>query len=197
MDIRDFGAVGDGVTLNTAAFQKAIDELARVGGGHVVVPQGVWLTGPIELRSNIDLHVERNAIIFFSPDRSLYVDTISKKPSRVLPGIRAERCTNISITGEGTIDGNGAQWRPVKRGKVSDVEWKRFKKMGGVERQEGSLWYPWELKSGYGDVAKTPERQEKCATTSSASTTATASSSRASPSATPPSSTSIPSTLAT
>lgn len=161
MDIRDFGAVGDGVTLNTSAFQKAIDELARVGGGHVVVPQGVWLTGPIELRSNIDLHVERNAIIFFSPDRSLYVDTISKKPSRVLPGIRAERCTNISITGEGTIDGNGAQWRPVKRGKVSDVEWKRFKKMGGVERQEGSLWYPWELKSGYGDVAKTPERQEK------------------------------------
>lgn len=160
-DVRDFGATGDGVTLDTRAIQKAIDEIARVGGGHVIVPQGVWLTGPLELKSNVDLHLERNAILYFSPDKSLYVDTISAHPSRVFACISAERCTNISITGEGTIDGNGAQWRPVKRMKMSDVEWKRYKSMGGVERQDGSLWYPWELKSGYGDIAKTPERQEK------------------------------------
>lgn len=160
MDIRDFGAVGDGATLNTSAFQTAIDELARVGGGHIIVPQGIWLTGPFELKSNIDLHLERNAMVIFSPDKSLYVDP-NPRASRVRPCISADRCTNISITGSGTLDGNGAQWRPVKRMKVSDVEWRRFKAMGGVERQDGSLWYPWELTSGYPDVADTPERQEK------------------------------------
>lgn len=159
VDITDFGGVGDGVTLNTEAFAKAVAHLSEMGGGHLVVPQGIWLTGPIEFESNIDLHLERNSIIYFSPDKSLYIDP-NPNAGRVLPCIRASRCSNISITGEGTIDGNGAQWRPVKRGKVSDVEWRRFKSMGGVERQDGSLWYPWELKSGYPDIAATPEKQE-------------------------------------
>lgn len=159
VSILDFGGKGDAVTLNTDAFAAAIAALEAKGGGHLIVPQGVWLTGPIELKSNIDLHLERNAVIFFSPDKSLYIDP-NPKANRVLACIRAQRCKNISITGEGTIDGNGAQWRPVKRGKVSDVEWRRFKDMGGVERQDGSLWYPWELKSGYPDIAPTPEKQE-------------------------------------
>ncbi len=158
--VTDYGAVGDGVTLNTEAIQKAIDELSARGGGRIIFPDGIWLTGPIELKSNIDLNLSRNAIIFFSPDKSLYVDP-SPKAGRFLPCIRANRANNISITGEGTIDGNGAQWRPVKRSKVSDVEWKRFRQMGGVERQDGSLWYPWELKSGYPDMDETPEKQEK------------------------------------
>lgn len=159
VSITDFGGKGDAVTLNTDAFASAIAALEAKGGGHLIVPQGIWLTGPIELKSNIDLHLERNAVIFFSPDKSLYIDP-NPKASRALACIRALRCENISITGEGTIDGNGAQWRPVKRGKVSDTEWKRFKAMGGVERQNGSLWYPWELKSGYPDIAATPEKQE-------------------------------------
>lgn len=160
VDIRDFGAKGDGVTLGTEAIQNAIDRLSADGGGHIVFPQGIWLTGPLELKSNIDLHLERNAVIYFSPDKELYVDP-NPKAGRVRACISAQRARNISITGEGTIDGNGAQWRPVKRMKVSDVEWRRFKNMGGVERQNGSLWYPWELKSGYADIAETPEKQEK------------------------------------
>lgn len=154
------GAVGDGVSLNTEIIQNAIDELSKAGGGHLVIPQGVWLTGPIELKSGVDLHLERNAVLFFSPDKALYIDP-TPKATRVKACISASRCNNISITGEGTLDGNGAQWRPVKRMKVSDVEWKRFRKMGGVERQDGTLWYPWELKSGYPDIAATPEKQEK------------------------------------
>lgn len=160
VSITDFGAKGDGQTLCTAAFQRAIDELSAQGGGRVTVPQGIWLTGPIELKSNINLHVEKNAIIYFSPDKSLYVDT-DPKASRVKACISAVRCKNIMITGEGIIDGNGSQWRPVKRGKVSDVEWKQYKETGGVERQNGGLWYPWEMKSGYKDIADTPEKQEK------------------------------------
>lgn len=154
------GAVGDAVTLCTDAIQQCIDSLAALGGGHVVVPRGVWLTGPLELRSNIDLHLEANAVLYFSPDKALYVDS-DPKANRVKPCITALRCSNIGVTGKGTIDGNGAQWRPVKRGKVSDVEWKDFSDMGGVERNDGAMWYPWQLKTGYPDAASTPEKQEK------------------------------------
>ena len=160
VDLSDFGAVGDGVTLSTEAFTRAIDHLSARGGGRLNVPRGLWLTGPFELRSNIELHLERNAIVFFSPDKSLYIDD-SPGAYRVKACISARDCSNIMITGEGILDGNGAQWRPVKRGKVSDVEWGKFKQMGGVERADGSLWYPWQLKSGYPDIAETPERQEK------------------------------------
>lgn len=158
--LTDFGAVGDGLTLCTEAFERAIAALSAEGGGRLVVPQGVWLTGPIVLKSNIDLHVEKNAIVYFSPDKTLYADKEKPKASRVMACISATRCKNIMITGEGIIDGNGAQWRPVKRSKVSDVEWKRFKAMGGVERQNGSVWYPWDMKAGYANVAETPEKQE-------------------------------------
>ncbi len=158
--LTDFGGVGDGVTLNTEAFRKAISALTKKGGGRLVVPQGVWLTGPIQLKDNIDLHITRNAIVLFSPDKSLFVDKDGKS-SRCDAGIKASKRKNIAITGEGIVDGNGAQWRPVKRGKVSDVEWKRFKDIGGVERGNGQLWYPWDVKAGYPNIAETPEQQEK------------------------------------
>ncbi len=158
--LTDFGGVGDGVTLNTEAFRKAISALTKKGGGRLVVPQGVWLTGPIQLKDNIDLHITRNAIVLFSPDKSLFVDKDGKS-SRCDAGIKASKRKNIAITGEGIVDGNGVQWRPVKRGKVSDVEWKRFKEIGGVERGNGQLWYPWDVKAGYPNIAETPEQQEK------------------------------------
>lgn len=160
VSIADFGGVGDGVALNTEAFRKAISALTKKGGGRLVVPQGVWLTGPIALKDNINLHIERNAIVLFSPDKSLFLDAEGKS-SRCEPGIKASKRKNIAITGEGIIDGNGAQWRPVKRSKVSDVEWKRFAAIGGVERQNGSLWYPWNVKAGYKNIGETPEAQEK------------------------------------
>ena len=160
VSIAEFGGVGDGVALNTEAFRKAISALTKKGGGRLVVPQGVWLTGPIVLKDNIDLHIERNAIVLFSPDKSLFVDAEGKS-SRCDPGIKASKRKNIAITGEGIIDGNGAQWRPVKRSKVSDTEWKRFAAIGGVERQNGALWYPWDVKAGYKNIADTPENQEK------------------------------------
>ena len=160
VSIADFGGVGDGVALNTEAFRKAISALTKKGGGRLVVPQGVWLTGPIVLKDDIDLHIERNAIVLFSPDKSLFVDAEGKS-SRCDPGIKASKRKNIAITGEGIIDGNGAQWRPVKRSKVSDTEWKRFAAIGGVERQNGALWYPWDVKAGYKNIADTPENQEK------------------------------------
>lgn len=158
ISLTEVGGIGDGMTLNTEAFKKGISKLTKLGGGHLNVPAGIWLTGPIMLKSNIDLHLDKNAIILLSPDKSLFVN---EGGDRCHPGIRASKQHDIAITGEGIIDGNGAQWRPVKRGKVSDVEWKSYKEMGGVERQDGQLWYPWDVKAGYPNIADTPEEQEK------------------------------------
>ena len=160
LNLKDCGGVGDGVTLNTEAFRKAISQLSAQGGGRLDVPEGIWLTGPIRLESNIELHLDKNAIIYFSPDKRLYIDN-GRLRGRVLPCISAEHKHDMAITGSGIIDGNGQQWRPVKRMKVSDVEWNQYKQMGGVERQKGSLWYPWEMKSGYPDIVDSPEKQEK------------------------------------
>ena len=160
VSITDFGAKGDGLTLNTSAFENAVRQLAEQGGGCLTVPAGVWLTGPIELKSNVKLHLDRQAILYFSPDKSLYL-VPKGKSSRVYPCIRADKAHDIAITGEGIIDGNGAQWRPVKRSKVSKTEWDDYMELGGIEKQNGTLWYPWEMKSGYKDIASTPEAQEK------------------------------------
>lgn len=159
VSITECGAVGDGMTLCTEAFEKAVSKLTKQGGGRVVVPEGVWLTGPIMLTDNIELRVERNAIICFAPDKRLYLDK-DANASRVYPCIRASKRKNIAITGEGVLDGGGQLWRPVKRSKMSDVEWKRYLAMGGQVTEKGDLWYPWQMKNGYPDIADTPQKQE-------------------------------------
>ena len=154
-----FGGVPDGVTLNTEAFSKAIAVLSKQGGGRLLVPEGVWLTGPIVLKDNIELRLDRGAIIYFSPDKRLYLGPDGKS-KRAYPCISASKCRNIAITGEGVIDGNGQQWRPVKRGKMSDVEWQQYLDMGGQVTEKGDLWYPWQMKNGYPDIAANAKTQE-------------------------------------
>ena len=112
--LTDFGAVGNGLTLCTDAFARAIAALESQGGGRLVVPEGVWLTGPIELKSNIDLHLEQNALIYFSPDKRLYTGHLDSR-GRCMPCISADGCHDIAITGKGTIDGNGGDWHYAKR----------------------------------------------------------------------------------
>ena len=160
VNIKDFGGVGDGLTLNTEAFAKAIKALDNKGGGHLVVPEGVWLTGLISLKDNIDLHLEKNAILMATPDRTQHFKVKDGvKDKKCSPLISASKRKNVSITGEGTIDGNGAMWRPVKRSKVSDVEWKEFTGMGGTQTEGGKLWFPFNLKH-FENLAATPEAQE-------------------------------------
>ena len=146
VDIRDFGGVGDGVTLNSEAFAKAIDALTEVGGGRLVVPTGVWLTGPITLKDNIDLHIRPDAVLLFSTDRNLYpiVETVFEglDTKRCISPINAVGAKNIAITGGGTIDGNGDSWRQVKKSKISPSQWKALLKSGGFTNEKGDLWYP-------------------------------------------------------
>ena len=146
INIADFGGVGDGVTLNTEAFAKAIDVLVQNGGGRLVVPTGVWLTGPITLKDNIDLHIRPDAVLLFSDDRNLYpiIETVFEglDTKRCLPPINADGAKNIAITGGGTIDGNGDAWRQVKKSKISPSQWKNLLKSGGFTNAKGDLWYP-------------------------------------------------------
>jgi polygalacturonase len=141
--IRDYGAIGDGQTLNTAAFAKAIEACVKAGGGKVIVPAGLWLTGPIELQSNLNLVVERGALIQFTPDRSQY-PIIQMKGSnnyQVAPPVYGSRLKNVAITGEGILDGAGESWRPLKKSKATEAQWKEFTKTGVVSK-DGSLWWP-------------------------------------------------------
>lgn len=145
VSIRDYGGRGDAVASNTEAFAAAIEDLSRRGGGHLVVPEGVWLTGPVVLRSNIDLHIEKNAIVLFSADRELYPETSPDEGTsgrRFQPLISAYKAKNISISGEGVLDGNGEGWRPVKRFKMSETEWGNLVSSGGVLSEDGKIWYP-------------------------------------------------------
>ena len=166
VSIADFGAKGDGVTDNTEAFRKAVSHLDKKGGGHLNVPAGIYLTGLIRLKSHIDLHLERNALILASPERSSFIKTdekTGKKDAKATPAITASKATDISITGEGIIDGNGKWWRAAKREKMSDVEWKQLTDLGGTTANNGRLWYPFGLKN-FDNIAPTYEEQEKMRT---------------------------------
>ena len=159
VSLSDFGGVPDGVTLNTDAFAAAVKALEKKGGGHLVVPAGIWLTGPIVLKDRIDLHLERNAIVLMSPEKKLFL----RADCKATPGISASKRKDVSISGEGIIDGNGEWWRAVKRGKVSDVEWKDYHRMGGIEADGGNLWYPFDLKH-FPNAADSYKAQEKLRT---------------------------------
>ena len=146
VNLKDFGAVGDGITLNTDAFAKAIDALFKKGGGRLVVPQGVWHTGPIVLKSNIELNLKAGAVILFAADESLYplVDTSFEglDTRRCQSPLSANGATNIAITGKGVIDGNGQYWRPVKKGKVTEAHWKELLAIPGSQEMKPGYWVP-------------------------------------------------------
>ncbi len=132
VSLTDFGGKGDGIALNTEAFDRALSHLARKGGGRLTVPAGIWLTGPIVMRSNTELHLEKDAIILFSSDKSLFpVIPADQGTSGTMrqPPLFAHNISNFAITGSGVIDGNGEYWRPYKRFKVSDAEWKKLQRL--------------------------------------------------------------------
>ncbi|MFD1604673.1 glycoside hydrolase family 28 protein [Flavobacterium artemisiae] len=108
-NINDFGAIADGKTLNTLAFEKAIKECASKGGGIVLVPNGRYLTGAIHLESNVNLHLEDQAEILFSLNPKNYpIVHTSWEGTEVMnysPLIYAKGKTNVAITGKGTLNG--------------------------------------------------------------------------------------------
>ena len=114
LDVMAFGAKGDGVAKDTAALQKAIDSAAEAGGGRIVVPAGKYLTGSIYLKDNVELHLEKGAVLFGSPDKADYnaaeicpQNWTSKAESNSGAHlVLAVERRNVAITGQGKIDGN-------------------------------------------------------------------------------------------
>ncbi len=145
-NITGYGAVGDGHTKNTKAFSEAIKACVEAGGGRVIVPAGVWLTGPIELRSNLDLHLEEGAVIMFSnkfDDYPLIESTWEGQPRvQCMSPLYGKNLENIAITGKGIIDGSGEAWRPVQKFKMTDSQWKELVASGGVLNEKGDMWWP-------------------------------------------------------
>jgi polygalacturonase len=147
VSIADFGAVPDGKTLNTEAIAKAIAAVAEKGGGRVIVPPGLWLTGPIGLKSHVELHLDAGALVQFSPDYSLYppikLDIKGRPVTVTTSPIHGENLEDIAITGKGVMDGSGEAWRPVKKYKLTETQWKQLLAMtNGVLESSGKIWWP-------------------------------------------------------
>lgn len=145
LSIVECGGVGDGKTMNSKAFSEGMKRLSALGGGTLNVPFGVWLTGPIVFQSNINLHLEKGALILFTTDFNAY-----PLIKGFYEGVEAYRCqspvsaknlVNIAITGQGSINGSGQAWRPLKKMKVTDAYWKKVVSSGGVLKNEG-YWLP-------------------------------------------------------
>jgi polygalacturonase len=141
-----FGAKADGVTLNTKSINAAIEACHKKGGGVVVVPPGVWLTGPLVLKSNVNLCVQRAALLLFTTDKNEY--KLIEANYEGLPAVKNEspisatNASNIAITGEGIIDGNGDAWRAVKKDKLTESQWKTLIAKGGLLTEDKRTWYP-------------------------------------------------------
>jgi polygalacturonase len=141
--ITNFGAVGDGKTMNTNAINKAIQACTDAGGGIVEIPKGVWLTGPIELKSNVNVHTNRGTLVQFTKDRTQY-PVIKPQGSGsfiVQSPIFGNNLENIALTGEGIFDGAGESWRPVKKSKVSEAQWNKISEQGVIS-SDGKVWWP-------------------------------------------------------
>ena len=147
-DITRYGAKPDGVTLNTAAINQAIEIANQAGGGVVLVPRGLWLTGPIVLKSNVNVHTEGGALIQFTKDYAQYplvkTNWEGLETYRVQSPISGVDLENIAITGQGIFDGMGEAWRPLKKEKVTEGDWKKITSSGGVLASDNKTWYPTE-----------------------------------------------------
>jgi polygalacturonase len=157
--ISNYGAVADGLTLNTKAINAAIDDCSKKGGGTVIVPRGFWMTGPVVLKSNVNLHLEKNAVLQFTPDFDQYPLVAGNweglEQMRNQSPVSANNATNIAITGYGIIDGNGDAWRMVKKDKLTETQWKKLVASGGMLSDDKKTWYP-SIKSLRGSQIKNP-----------------------------------------
>ncbi len=152
-NINDFGAIPDGLTLNTTFIQNAIDSCSKFGGGRVYVPSGIFITGTIELKSNVNLYLESGAELKGSSNLEDYRNYKAANYDSTHYGIiYAHKAKNISITGQGAINGNEEvffSWKIAK-----NIEW------GGVQYTRQKENYR-AVKSGIGDGPIMPKERPR------------------------------------
>jgi len=115
-DVRAYGAKGDGTTKDTKAIQAAIDDCAAAGGGTVRLSGGRFVIAPIELKSNLEFDVEKDAVLLGSADRADYPQAVRMRQQTVEPLIELANATNVIIKGGGVIDGQGKVWWDYVKG---------------------------------------------------------------------------------
>ncbi|MDR3705810.1 MAG: glycoside hydrolase family 28 protein [Paludibacteraceae bacterium] len=140
-NITEAGAVGDGLIKNTQAINSTIEKCSKAGGGKVLVPAGLWLTGPITMQSNVNLYLAEGAIVIFSADLNDY-PIISDDGKYTIPDlINGSNLENVAITGKGVFNGNGQYWRMIKKGKMTNSQWNEYAKTGEIT-EDSDLCYP-------------------------------------------------------
>ncbi|WP_379943004.1 glycoside hydrolase family 28 protein [Mariniflexile aquimaris] len=137
-NIVDFGAISDGETNNSDAIKKAIEACSEAGGGKVIIPSGKFLTGPIHLKSNINLHLEEGAEVLFSTNAKDYLPVVhtsyeGQELMNYSPLIYAYKQKNIAVTGNGVFNGQASN----------------------------ANWWPWCSKEEYGYVKGTPQQKDE------------------------------------
>lgn len=161
LSITKYGAKNDGLTLNTQSIQSAIDACSKKGGGVVLVPAGLWITGPLVLKNGVNLHIASAAILQFTGDKTQYAlvegNYEGRRTARNQSPISAEGAESIAVTGKGIVDGNGDVWRAMGRDRQTENEWKKRVASGGAVSDDGRMWYPSEAykqasKQGIGGV---------------------------------------------
>jgi polygalacturonase len=144
--VTEFGAVPGSLALCTEALQRTLDACGAAGGGKVIIPRGLWRTGPLRLHSRMELHAEQGALILFEPNAELYPLVSShfegKAAVRCQAPLEGEGLEDVAITGEGIFDGGGHGWRPVKRMKMTDAQWNGLLGSGGALNEQGDMWWP-------------------------------------------------------
>ncbi|NCD70991.1 glycoside hydrolase family 28 protein [Mucilaginibacter sp. R11] len=158
-NIAHFGAKGNGQALNTVSINNAITACNKNGGGVVTIPTGIWLTGPVVLKSNVNLHINRDAVLLFTKDFDQYPlvegNWEGLPSARNQSPISGKNLENIAITGSGIVDGNGDAWRMVKKDKLTESQWKNLIASGGLLSEDKKTWYPSE-KTLKGSQTKQP-----------------------------------------
>ena len=152
-NIRDFGAVGDGTTLNTNAIQATVDVCNKNGGGRVVIPAGIWLSGTILMKDNVELHLGHGSTLMGSKRHEDYPrqPTPEFRSHKDIGGfyalIYAEGVNNIAITGSGTINGQGKYQKPRYGGGDQDGRPRnivfvscRNIRIEGIRMRDSGMW---------------------------------------------------------
>lgn len=146
VSIVDFGAISGGEVLNSKAFADAIAAVSENGGGKVIIPAGIWLTGPIILKSNLELFTEAGALVIFSTNKDLYplIETSFEGLNtwRCISPIYGKNIENVAFTGSGIWEGSGDAWRFVKKSKLNNGEWEKLVASGGVLNDKKNELYP-------------------------------------------------------
>ncbi len=133
--------------VNGHSIQKGIDLLSSQGGGVFVIPCGFWASCPIVLKSDVELHLKRGAMLKFIKSKEAYplivTDYEGQSAIRTISPISSDHAHHVAITGEGMIDGSGELWRPIKHFKLPERQWEGLLKKGGkIYQGKDEAWFP-------------------------------------------------------